>query len=121
MIPNKHILIVEDSDSSRKALKALVEAAGYRVTCAENGLEALDLLRREERPQVILLDLSMPGMDGWQFRLRQKLHADWSEVPVVVISGEPKVAETAAFMDAADYLRKPVEPAALLEVIRKTA
>jgi CheY-like chemotaxis protein len=84
-----------------------------------DGQEALDSLRRGSLPDCILLELSLPGMTGRQFRTRPRHHQVWAGIPVVLISGGPRVAEEAAFLGAADYLRKPVEPEALLEAIRK--
>ena len=118
---SKHILIVEDHEGIRTALAALLEAAGYRVTCAANGRDAVDYLRQADPPFAILLDLNMPVMDGRQFRIQQRQHPNWARVPVVVISAEPRIAEEAAFLGAVDYLRKPVELDALLEAIRMTA
>jgi CheY-like chemotaxis protein len=79
---SKLILVVEDNAAVRRAMKALLEAAGYRVTCAANGRDALDcLMRQGELPSVILLDLSMPVMDGWQFCCRQRQDSALSLIP----------------------------------------
>ena len=76
-----------DGDA-RWALKALLEAAGYRVTCAAHGGEALAYLRQGRPPRAILLDLSMPVMDGWTFRKQQQRVAAWAVIPVVLLSAQ---------------------------------
>src|SRR5947209_13870316 len=69
--PPKHILIVDDDAATRTAMTLVLEGTGYRVASASDGREALDYLQRSERPDLILLDLMMPRMDGWQFRDQQ--------------------------------------------------
>jgi CheY-like chemotaxis protein len=113
------LLLVEDDELTRQALAALLADQGYSVRAAADGQEALACLREGWQPDCILLDLHMPGMDGRQLRSRQRHHPAWADVPVVVISGDARVAEEAAFLGVADYLRKPVEPAALLAAIRR--
>jgi CheY-like chemotaxis protein len=108
----KKILVVEDDAVTRGAIKMLLEWEDYRVDCAADGEEALDLLRREERPALILLDARMPGCDGWCFREEQRADPDLAHIPVVVISGEDAVS-----LDAAGHIRKPFEPKELLEKV----
>jgi CheY-like chemotaxis protein len=108
----KKILVVEDDALTRGAIKMLLEWEDYRVDCAADGEEALALLRREERPALILLDARMPGCDGWCFREEQRADPDLADIPVVVISGED-----ASSLDAAGHIRKPFEPKELLEKV----
>ena len=110
--PGKRILVVEDDALTRGAIKLLLEWEGYRVHCAADGDEALDLLLRGLRPSLILLDACMPGCDGWCFRAEQRADPDLAHIPVVVISGED-----AAALDAAGHIRKPFEPKELLEQV----
>ena len=110
--PGKRILVVEDDALTRGAIKLLLEWEDYRVDCAADGDEALDLLRRGERPALILLDARMPGCDGWCFRAEQRADPDLADIPVVVISGAD-----ASSLDAAGHIRKPFEPAQLLEQV----
>ena len=74
MESDKHILLVEDNAAVRQILTLFLEGAGYGVAGAANGRQALDYLRQAGPPQVILLDLAMPVMDGWEFR-REQQHA----------------------------------------------
>jgi CheY-like chemotaxis protein len=70
--PGKSILVVEHDALTRGAIKLLLEWEDYRVTCAADGAEALDLLRRGEKPSLILLNVRRPGCDGWCFREEQR-------------------------------------------------
>ncbi|HZU36294.1 MAG TPA: response regulator [Gemmataceae bacterium] len=112
------ILVIEDDGDARWALKALLESAGYRVACAAHGGEALAYLRQGQPPRVILLDLSMPIMDGWAFRKQQQRVAAWSVIPVVLLSAEEDLAWQAAALGTAAYLHKPVEVEQLLATLR---
>jgi CheY-like chemotaxis protein len=119
MPDSKCLLVVEDDVLTREVFTTILTGQGYTVRGAADGLQALDHLREGSLPDCILLDLGLPGMTGRQFLTRQTQHQLWAAVPVVLVSGDPRVAEEAALLGAADYLRKPVEPQALLEVVRK--
>jgi CheY-like chemotaxis protein len=106
---NKHILVVENDDSVRHVLASLLEGAGYTVACAVNGREALDYLRRAELPLAILLDLNMPVMDGWQFRKEQRQDPALADIPVLILSGESNLAQTATSLEAGGHFTKPIE------------
>ena len=80
------ILIVDDDTDVRRALTELLEDEGYAVAGAANGLAALNMMRGGVRPSLILLDLMMPGMNGWDFRNAQLRDPELSDVPVVVVS-----------------------------------
>jgi CheY-like chemotaxis protein len=114
-----NILIVEDDAAIRDALKEILEDEGYRVSGAANGQEAIDLLRGHSRPCVILLDLMMPVMNGWQFRAAQRQDPALAPIPTVVISADGNVAEKAAAIEAADFLTKPIQLNRLLETIER--
>jgi CheY-like chemotaxis protein len=113
------VLVVEDDDDVRTALIELIEDAGYPAVGAAHGRAALEHLRElGHSPCVILLDLAMPVMDGWEFRAEQRRDPALTTIPVVVISAyreRPSVTE----LDAAAYLNKPVDAAALLDVLRR--
>ena len=116
--PVKRVLIVEDDEDIRDVLLQVLELEGYRVVAAANGQEALALLRNGEHPDLILLDLMMPVMDGWQFRAEQQKHSEWSEIPVVILSAHGNAQQKAAGIQAAGYLRKPVELETLLNTVK---
>jgi CheY-like chemotaxis protein len=88
------------------------------VAVAANGREALDYLRQGEPPRVILLDLMMPVMDGWQFRQEQQHDSTLAPIPVLVLSGEGDLPQVARSLRVAGYFPKPVEFAQLLAAIR---
>jgi CheY-like chemotaxis protein len=115
----KTILVVEDDTATRNALAMILGAEGFAVIGAANGQEALGLLRGAPRPDLILLDLMMPIMDGWQFRREQAQDPGLSAIPVVVLSADGNVQQKAISLRAADYLQKPVDVEQLLEVIQK--
>ncbi len=113
------ILVVEDDALTREALKEALERGGYGVACVADGRQALKRLGQTEPPALILLDLMMSGMDGWQFRREQGGDPSLASIPVVVVSAASDVPATAAALGAADYLQKPVEFDHLLETVRQ--
>jgi CheY-like chemotaxis protein len=117
-----HILVVEDEAETSEVLRALLGLEGYTTTCAANGQEALDHLRHGEAPDLILLDLAMPVMDGRQFRQQQLQEPALAGIPVLILSGETNLAHQAASLGAAGYFPKPIFPFdTLLESIRRLA
>ena len=110
------ILIVEDEHDIRAVLTEILEDEGYAVASVPNGLEALAFLQ-EHRPQLILLDLGMPVMTGWEFRQKQRSDPALADIPVIVMSATPHLNQTAAALQAADCLDKPIELNALLGMV----
>ena len=115
----KSILVIEDDPAIREVLTQILELEGYTVTCVKDGRDAMNHLRRAGRPDLILLDLMMPVMDGWQFRTEQKRDPELASIPVVVISADGNIRQKAASLDAADCLQKPIELYELLGVIQR--
>jgi CheY-like chemotaxis protein len=108
--PAKSVLVVDDDWQTRYALKMALEAAGHAVREAVNGEEALVLLRRGPLPDVILLDMIMPVMNGWEFREQQVRDPRMAAVPVVVFSAAYESAPRAAeSLGVARVLQKPVD------------
>ena len=101
------ILVVEDHDSARTALTKLLTSTGYDVVEAPNGSDALAQLATGPRPDLILLDLMMPVMDGWQFRQEQIRDAALADIPVIVVSAAGR--ERLEKIHANAYLSKPVD------------
>src|SRR3954467_134692 len=110
------ILVVDDDPDIRESLAEILGDEGYRVTGVQNGSEALAYLRARTRPSLILLDMMMPEMDGWRFRLEQQKSPDLAGIPVVILSAHGNVREGALALGAADYLRKPLRIENLLEI-----
>ncbi len=119
MADAKHILFVEDAVALRGPLTALLELKGYRVGWAADGHEALEYLRGDGSPDLILLDLSLRGMNGWEFRCQQRQDPALASIPVVLVSGAGGLPESAADLGAAGYLDKPVDLNDLLEAVRR--
>lgn len=113
------VLIVEDDTDLRDALSQILEDEGYRVGSAEHGLDALERLRDGTKPCLILLDLTMPVMNGWQFRAEQRQDPDIASIPVVVISAGANLAEQVQPLGVQDYLRKPIQLGQLLATVRR--
>jgi CheY-like chemotaxis protein len=115
--PTREVLIVEDDLDIRDTLAQILEFEGYRVHGAENGKEALEKLHNGSKPGLILLDLMMPVMDGWQFRVEQKKDSNLSNIPVVIISADGRAGQKANEIGAVGYLLKPVELETLLNTV----
>src|SRR5207247_5367808 len=94
------------------------EDAGYDVVCAGEGREALARVRASPPPSLILLDLMLPVMDGFEFRVQQMQDPDIASIPVIVFSCGGDLQEKVAPLRVAACLRKPVDVDALLELIR---
>ncbi len=109
------VMVIDDDDQLRKAMADLLEERGYIVDSCAGGQEALGRLRAGALPDVILLDLRMPHMDGWEFRIEQRRDPNWASIPVVALSADrsPK----AVAIDADAYLTKPVDERVLVETI----
>ena len=87
----QHILVVDDDSEITQALQELLESEGFTVDTAWDGASALSMLKRHSKPpDVILLDLMMPEMDGFQFiqELRQAQDLEWKEIPIVVVTAK---------------------------------
>lgn len=111
----KTILIVDDDADVREMLSQFFTIEGYAVSTAQNGREALEQLHHGEQPDLILLDLMMPVMDGWQFRAEQQRDPTLASIPVVVLSAVYNARERASMLGAVDYMQKPVEFDKLIE------
>ena len=104
------VLVVEDHADTRHMVEEYLAFSGIPTIGAENGERALEALS-QHRPSLILLDLTMPIMDGWQFRSAQLGHAerDLAAVPVIVLSALPDADVHAQRLGAVDVVRKPVD------------
>jgi CheY-like chemotaxis protein len=113
-----YILIVEDSRDEREAVRLSLEIEGYHVVAVAEGREALEYMRRADPPPcMIMLDLMMRGTNGWEFRTEQLRDARLASIPVVVCSGDGRIAEKAFALGIMDNLEKPIDYDALLAVV----
>jgi two-component system, chemotaxis family, chemotaxis protein CheY len=113
------VLIVEDNDDVRTAMKTVLELEQYRAVTVGDGEEALQVLRGGLQPGLILLDLAMPRKDGFQFRAEQLQDPKLARIPVVVYSGAGNVDEKAAALGITAFLHKPIEIDELLELVAR--
>ncbi len=114
------VLIIEDEKLIIVSTQMVLEAAGFRVESATNGEDGI-AKAKSQSPDLILLDIMMPGIDGWETLTRLKRDAATANIPVVIFTarehsrGHQKSAE----MGAVDYFRKPFEPDELIELVEK--
>lgn len=112
----KPVFLVDDDETLLDALAGLLESEGYEVETARNGKEAIEKLAVTTPPGVILLDLKMPVMDGWQFLAARSAEASTPPVPVVLLSGLAFIPNAPG---VADFLSKPIDPSRLLACVRR--
>jgi len=115
---NMRVLVVEDHNILQELLHIALEDEGYEVLLAHDGLEALEQMRTV-RPDLILLDLSMPPMDGYQFINELDRQGRRSAIPIIVLSAYPVTAQDLAQMHVSAYFPKPFFLDTLLEKVRQ--
>jgi CheY-like chemotaxis protein len=113
--PKGAVLFVEDDHDLRVLVRMLLESRGYPVYTAANGSEAMNLLAQIPMPRLVVADLQMPIMDGWEFVRRLKGQATLATLPVVIQSSEDRTPPGGI----AAIMRKPVDVAALLAVVAR--
>jgi CheY-like chemotaxis protein len=111
------VLVVDDDFDAREALSALLENSGYSVVAACNGQEALSCLRNSSPAGVgiILLDLMMPAMDGWEFLEHQSRDAALVQIPVIIVTATPSQPP----LSAKAVVTKPLQFDSLVQVINR--
>jgi CheY-like chemotaxis protein len=109
------ILLVEDNEMNRDMLSRRLQRRGYEVVCALDGQEGIDLAGRE-RPDLILMDMSLPVLDGWEATRQLKADADLGGIPVIALTAHAMAADEQQALAAGcdDYDTKPVELPRLL-------
>jgi CheY-like chemotaxis protein len=115
----KAVLIVEDNDLARQTVADLLRREGYQVVEAANGREALTCLRDGPRPDLILLDMLMPVLDGWLFLRRWRREEPKPPVPIVITTGTILTREWATDQGCQGFLRKPFDVEPLFAEIRR--
>ncbi len=119
-VKGKSILIVEDSDDMAMLLESFLMLKDFLVKRAANGKEALEYLKTTDTlPHVIILDIMMPIMDGFEFREQQKLDPKIANIPVIVMSADAHATENQQRMSVQHYLEKPFDMPNLLKVINQ--
>jgi CheY-like chemotaxis protein len=113
----KKILIIEDDLSIRELLVEIFESEGYSVNSSINGAEALFALEKIT-PDVILIDIMMPVMDGFSFRQEQLKNPNWNEIPVIAMSAQDQKREKLESFGIHNFINKPLDLNHLLETVR---
>ena len=119
----RRVMVVEDEPENRLFIGLMLRTEGYDVVEAEDGPAAFELLQRSEtRPDLILLDVMMPGLNGWQVFQRLREDPRWTGIPVVMLTALAQRAdvERAVSLGVDGYLTKPFEPADLIHKIEET-
>src|SRR5260370_40492638 len=114
--PSEPVLVVEDNEDNREILGTLLEVEGYHVACAVDGRDALDKLERGLRPCLILLDVSMPRMNGIEFRRAQVADERFSEIPVILFSAVHELTWLYPALDT-PHVRQPVDVHRVLPLV----
>jgi CheY-like chemotaxis protein len=116
----KTVVCIEDEPEMIDLIKLIVERGGYEMIGALGGREGLDIVRKH-RPDLVLLDLTMPGIDGWEVHRQLKGDDDLKDIPVIVVTALTRSAASARgpLNEVADYLTKPFAPHKLVGSIDK--
>jgi CheY-like chemotaxis protein len=115
----RRVLVVDDDVDIRETLTLVLEDEGYAVASASNGEEALAWLRANVRPNVILLDLMMPVMDGQEFRAEQRNDPELAQIPVIVITASGNAKDRVRSMGVAGMIQKPLALDTLLTTVAR--
>lgn len=113
------LLVVDDDQDLREVIASILGLFHFDVATAANGADALAKLRGGLRPRLILLDLMMPVMDGWEFRAAQLKEPDLRAIPVLVITAAHQHLEDGAALQATGFLRKPMELDDLVAMVQR--
>jgi two-component system cell cycle response regulator DivK len=116
----KRILYVEDNFQNKRLVKKILKSKGYDVIEAEDGLQGIAIAARE-RPDLILMDINIPGIDGMEATSRLKSSPDLSHIPIIALTANAMRGDRERIMAAGcdDYMQKPIDNAKLIEVIQR--
>ena len=114
------VLIVDDEPMTQDLLRMMLEPAGFRVTCAEDGLEALQKIE-ENKPDIMVLDVMMPNMDGITVCKKIRSNVEMADIPIVMLSGKTHLnaVEEGLGAGANRYLAKPMSRTDLIQNLRE--
>src|SRR5262249_26143125 len=115
----KHVLVIDDDESLRQELAGLLSETGYEVEEASNGLGALRMLKDGPPPDVIVCDLNIPLLNGWELRTHLRKDPRLASIPLLAISADRSPKASCADADA--FLLKPLSCAVLLQVVARLA
>lgn len=117
---NHRVLVIEDSASVRRLIEVCLRVLDVELSAAEDGLRGLELAR-SAMPDAIVLDIGLPGMDGWEVLRRLRSESTTAHIKVLILTAhaQPEVAEQAVAGGADDFMTKPFRPTELRERIEK--
>jgi CheY-like chemotaxis protein len=113
------ILLVDDDVAFRRELQEILRERGYSVETADNGWQAWSYLQAHAPPALILLDLMMPVMDGWELHAAIKSHPILASIPTVIVSCLDRYRIEPSLADAQGYIEKPIRTAQLFDVVQR--
>jgi len=116
----KKVLVIEDEPYLCDLIADVLEAEGHQPSKAANGLDALSRIA-ECKPQLILLDLMMPVMDGWEFLAALRSNPDWRDIPIVIITAVYDIARTQQESGARAVITKPFDIDQLVDMVNSYA
>jgi len=118
--PRYSILVVDDDAANLKLARALLDAEGFEVLTATDAISALEVLKTRE-PALILMDIQLPGMDGWELTRRLKNNAATSHIPIIALTAYGHASDTARAreMGFTEYVAKPVSTRQLPDIVRR--
>src|SRR5262249_53013185 len=119
-MPPKRILYVEDNFQNKRLVRKILVAKGYEVLEAEDGLTGVEMVQRE-RPDLVLMDINIPGIDGMEATARLKQNPDVKHIPVIALTANAMVGDREKIIAAGcdGYMPKPINNALLVETIKK--
>jgi two-component system cell cycle response regulator DivK len=108
-MPKNRILIVEDNEDNEELMRFLMERAGYEVITVENGLDGVEAARRE-KPDIILMDLSLPELDGWSAARQIKQDPELNNIPLIAVTAHTLPGDRRKALEAGfdSYISKPI-------------
>ncbi len=114
------VLIVDDIEANRRLTEMVLRKAGYTIYVARDGIEALEMIS-QERPDLVLLDLHMPRMNGWELSQYLKMDAELQAIPLIALTGSGNFREEAEFSSAnwVGYISKPFDILCLVETVQQ--
>jgi len=115
--PAPRILLIEDDELLRESLRDYLQELGHVVETADHGRDALDRIAARGPPRLILLDLRMPVMNGWEFAERKNADPALAPVPMIVFSADTRLEESAGAMRVVGRLTKPIDLAELTRLL----
>jgi len=117
---HSYVLVVDDDEDICEALEVILQTRGYTCVIARNGEVALDVMRTDPLPNVVLLDMMMPIMSGEDARIAQLADARIADVPVIVMTADATAEDRAMSLGVSKFLRKPLRIDELISAMRTT-